>query len=1091
MAKLRVFNKFDVEPIEEHDLDCLQDWLIESCPSYDENINVFTAELNGLEFDEYSLKLTDSDIVTIIIEPKEPATIFAVVAIITAGYALYQAQQIPDFQDTSSSGNSIYEASARVNSAQPSGVIRNIAGSINIFPDYVVPPTKRYIDHDEFIYFHLGICEGHISLYESNFFISETPISSYEGDIELEIFEPSDNVAGNRASEYWFQSREVLDLELITSLPSLGAGWTLDYSGDQITSYYNGVTTEFPVSVDGDFEITTGSNIGFYRVQSLSGASNEIATVIGLKRAGDDTSRLEVTTKIVQRGRASVRVNIFSSTGAASLNPAVGEIVEWNVINGGENWEGPFLCTPVNETSSSAEVDVLFPQGLVFLDGSGDIQSATVDIEIQWRDSGSDEWNTVPSTSFTSDTYDARGYTVEIDFGSQIKPEFRIRRVTNDSEDINLSDIVQIKRLKCRIDAPSSYSDITTASLRIRGTNALSATAENKINIRGATRKLPTLDEIQNLSWDLSDAATRTDTEWDIPNAENVDSDRFDMLSILSIDFSTDGLNLYLAGVSNDGQLTMQIRQYSLNNPYDIRAANLVGIIDVFPQFSENLRSVSVGDNDTKLYMLYQNGTVAPANRVYFREYSMSTNNINSAVETYNFDTGLTDGGAGNLKLRLDGNKLYYRSLTGDIRQYSMTSWDLSTISYDSVSVNLSGSYMDLRQETGGTNPIEIYIVNPFNIDRYSVTNGDITTATLIDSSGTYTQAIYTTKDYLFHIADAVGATLIRKYSISETSDSRTTRSISRFVSYSLYKAMGAEVVDLVDWDQMAALDALWESRGDWLDAEFKDETTLWEALKICLSVGYAEPTIRNGKFYPVRIAESSDYQQIYTPDIMLDGVQVDHVHYDNQEPDGVDVEYFSLESNGMELVNAYAAGDLATHPARLTAIGITDETRAWRYGMRKRNRDRFKPANISFSTEMDALNSSYGDLIAVVSDMFPQQYGMMIDFDSGTNIATLDFEPDFSAGGSFNIAVRDLNGKYDIVTATEIAGDQVQIQPLSFTPIFDGSVDLPLVSFGNTDEFVKLGIVRGISPISETQVSVSCEEYLTEVYQDDDNAPS
>lgn len=1088
MAKLRVFNKFEQQPIEEHELQCLESWLIENCPSYDESASIFTATLNGKPFVAHSLKLKDSDIVNLTLEPRDPLTALAVIAIIGAGYALYQAQQIPDFQDTSSSGNSIYEASSRANRAEPSGVIRSIAGRIDMFPDYVVPPVRRYIDHEEFLYFHFSIGEGYFDISSDNFFISESSASSYEGDIEIEIFEPGDDASGNIASQNWFETKEVSSLDLITSVESLGAGWTLDYSGDQMTSYFESVATQFPVSVDGRFEITNGTNPGFYQVVSLSGASNETATLIGLKRAGDDTTRLEAVTKIDSTGRIGREINIFTSTGLPSLITESGEAIEWGIINGGVNWEGPFLCAPRNELSSRAEVDVVFPQGLVFLDGNGDLTSATVDIEIQWRDFGTTTWNTVPSTSFTADTYNQRAYTVDVEFGSNILPEFQVRRVTKDSEDINLVDVVQIKRIKSQLEAPVSYQDITTTSIKIRGTNALASTSENKINIRGATRKLPTISELQALSWDLRKSQTQVVGGWNVSGAEFFSSFSLPAGNISGYDFSDDGSRLYYLPPDDN-----RVFQFLMSSPFSITTAVLEEqyIADVTSLMYEG-KSIELANGGTRLYVL----TETDLGAIAFEEHTLSTAyDISTASRTETFNTGITKTGTSNITISLDGLRLFF--FDGDaVNQYSMSAFDLSTLVDDSVSFAVTGDSMALKQVPSETNPQLMYIRSGSDIETYEITDGDITTATLDDTSGSFSGIIRVYQGKMF---DTSGESITR-YTIPDTADTRATRSIARFVGYSLYKAMGNEVVDLVDWDQLSVLDTLWFSRGDFLDAEFKDETTLWEALKLILAVGYAEPSIRRGKFYPVRIAQSDDFQQIYTPDIMLDGgVQVDHVHYDNQEPDGVNVEYFSTETGGMEVVNSYAPGDLAVHPSRLSAIGITDPTRAWRYGMRKRNMDRYKPATISFSTEMDALNSNYGDLIAISSEMFAHQYGMIIDYDEGTNRATLDFDLDYTDipelppfGTKYGyLAVRDLEGRYETYQIQEPAELNKPTIILNFTPIFDGSVDLPMVSFGPPDDFVKLGIVRKITQTSETQVNIACEEYLEEVYQDDDNEPS
>ena len=295
----------------------------------------------------------------------------------------------------------------------------------------------------------------------------------------------------------------------------------------------------------------------------------------------------------------------------------------------------------------------------------------------------------------------------------------------------------------------------------------------------------------------------------------------------------------------------------------------------------------------------------------------------------------------------------------------------------------------------------------------------------------------------------------------------------------------------------MAALDAILDPREDYLNAEFVDETTLWEALKIMFAPGYSEPAIKEGKLIPIRTVAGTDYSHLYTPDSMLDGVTIDDRHYDGQENDGIDVEYLDEDSGEMEVVECRMPSDSGRRVRVVQSIGITNRTRAWRYGMRLRREEYYKPSNFTFTTEMDGLNSEYGDPVALASEIWGGQTGAVIA-ESGNTI-TLDFTPELSAASPFPqyfAAFKKPNGRFsglysisfgsplNFITITDSPG-------IDFAPTVTANPgDNTLVAIGTSDQWAKRAIIRRITPQSEDQVQVLCSEYVAEVLADDDNSP-
>lgn len=1114
MATIIVCDKFT--ELERHDSSCLIDFL-RSIENYNEDVTPFAATINGELFTDFDRQLQESDVVRLTLEPRDPFTaILVVTAIISAGVAYYTYSNMPKgYEDTSQRGKSIYAAGTNANTATPNGYVREMFGGVSIFPDLLTQPHRRYDNNNEYLYLGLGVGAGHIDLQEKNIYAAETPIRSYQDSITSYIREPDQSNSGITAFENWFQSKEVSGLRLLTqSTPEYG-DWTVDYSGATITSYLGGVATAFPFVAGERFNIDGGSNPGYYEVASISGGSNEIATVTSLDRDNENTARIGAMSQSLAisalgriTGAKRVVRNNFTAIGSAAFTPATGEAIGWQSVSGGVNWEGPFQVTPINELSRYAEVDIRFPQGLGDLDNDGELKNATVDIAVQWRAVGTGSWNTVAGTSYTDATYDEKGITIDIDFGSEIRPEFQYRRITPDSDSTTLADIIEVVRVKCLLNSPTSYP-ITTLGMKILGTNALAVTAENRINIRGAKRKLPTIAELEANSWDLSNAATQSDTGYIVTDSEFISSMQVTGIGespassafALSSDVGASGTKIVT--LTGSGGIATFWHAEDAYNP----VGGLIPNGYIYLGVGMTNKAVRLSGNDTYVSYLFK----APSNIFFVTSQpitlpaSAGEVALNGSSTGYQLPLAITAGES--FYIYPDGSRFYVLENDGAVHQYNVgTPHDLSTSTDPSISFDASTELgannavsVWLTDYSDGSDPARLYISDDAgNIYQYTLgTPGNISTA----SYDGYTfqpneipSSIHITKTDLFSFGASSGEGFAAMYKLQDIVDSRATRSVARAVGYAARESMGANADNYVDWGKLSTLDSTLESRGDYLDAEFVDETTLWEAMKIMCSPGYCEPTLKSGKLTPARIVAGIDYEEIYTPDIMKgDGLQIDSVQYDGNEPDGIDVEYFSTETNGMEIVECRAPGDLGLNVNTVQATGITDETKAWRFGMRERNRLRYKPDTLRFETELDALNSNYGDPIAVASEVFQSQYGEVVDYSAPT--VTLDFDPVFGVGTHY-AAFRTREGKFSGLYTVIAGGSPNEItlaspSTLDFVPVFDGSMDSTMATFGPADEIAKRAIVRNISPSDETSVEITAEEYVAEVYQDDDNAPS
>jgi sugar lactone lactonase YvrE len=193
--------------------------------------------------------------------------------------------------------------------------------------------------------------------------------------------------------------------------------------------------------------------------------------------------------------------------------------------------------------------------------------------------------------------------------------------------------------------------------------------------------------------------------------------------------FKFDGTKMYVIGTLN-----AKVYQYSLSTPWDLSTATYDGV-------SFSIASQSVGgfavhfkkDDGTKMYAL-----ATTANRVY--QYSLSTPwDISTATyATKSFSFAGQDAAKG-MFFKSDGSKVY---MVGDfadsVWQYSLSSpWDISTASYDTVTVSVAG------QDTAPTGLYinddgdELYITGDSSnsVHKYTLPTPWVLTGMTLDSS--------------------------------------------------------------------------------------------------------------------------------------------------------------------------------------------------------------------------------------------------------------------------------------------------------------------------------------------------------------------
>lgn len=798
----------------------LHQWLTENVPAYYESEEpLFTVLINKqvlLHANWKTYQFKASDDVSIIVEPKEAATIaYAVIAVIAVGYAVYTANQIPDnYNSTTPDGSSIYDVNTQGNKPRLMGIIPEGAGRHKIYPDYLTMPRREYIDNEQWLYLMLSVGVGRYEVLSNEMFIGNTPTTSYAGDIDIQVFEPGENVTGHEAHRNVYTSSEVgstsgsTGIELkgrVTSTGGDNGSFEYSFAGDELIVHYVEWDAELgrplrfksvpPFSVGEVLSITgslNGQNDGYFELLNKDSDGSQVNKVDG--QSQDDPT----WTSFVTESTSNAAVIVEDGGGDGQFN-------------------GPFFACPAGEVTDKLWFDFRLPQGLGELDDDGNFLSRTVTVQIEYRAEGAQDWTAVDDEVFTNSTNDELGRTVPVTLPSKIRPEVRVKRATAATDDTRIYDDIFWTALKAELKSATSYDGLTTIAIKIRGTNALAGTAENKFNVIG-TRILPVYE---NGAW----SAPRPTT-------------------------------------------------------------------DIAPFFAHVLKSAGHSD-------------------------------------------------------------------------------------------------------------------------------------------------------------------------------------------------------DKIGLDALNTLHPIWHNRADEFNAVFDSESTVFEALKRVLAVGFAEPTIDYGKITPVRDQKRTIFRHMYQPDNYIGMLKRSIKLMDDDEPDGIEVEYFDPVTWKSETILCLLPGDEGANPEKIRAFGITNRDKAYQFGMRKRRIRRYRRTRFDFKTEMDALNSKYLDYCAVADDIPGyEQTGTVIGHD-GRSIYLDNPELQWQSGQTHVVALRKpdgtLSGPYNVSPGS--ASNEVVIDAnLDFTPVLDGSIEPPLYMFGITTRWCNGVLIKDIKPSSTDQVSVTAELDDERVYLDDDS---
>lgn len=481
------------------------------------------------------------------------AIVAAIVAVASVAYSLYMMNRLKaDNPAKTSDTSTIYDVNAQGNKVRLQQVVPENFGLIKHFPDYLADKHTFYRRNKKYI--DMILCQG-AGWYDykndgSDIYIGNTPFSGYSNsDVRYQVFDPGADVSANGIEEgmhkCWYSSTEVTSsgktLDPVGNVDPSETGGYVVYTGGKATANYHDGGLSWHLMEEKSFCGVYWQYAG-YRPSTTTGGGQAFilaAANLGVK-AGDyiritnapglsDNGTYEITEvgSTIVKGNpenpsAGGNQTVYERTEVSApvytvkkIDPDTDKEIPWSGF-GAPGWydgvaqyaltvsyqtnadaaeakeyAGPYRACPIGASASEYEVDIDFPAGLGYLNGSGKYDERTVTLSIEWRKVGTSAW-TAYEYKKTAGTGDEIAETISFTFPAG-QYECRIKNKSDKVDDAAQVDTVKWTGLKSCIAQPTSYAGMTTILCRFRGSETLSELSENQIATFWA-RKLPAVN---------------------------------------------------------------------------------------------------------------------------------------------------------------------------------------------------------------------------------------------------------------------------------------------------------------------------------------------------------------------------------------------------------------------------------------------------------------------------------------------------------------------------------------------------------------------------------------------------------------------
>jgi DNA-binding beta-propeller fold protein YncE len=195
-----------------------------------------------------------------------------------------------------------------------------------------------------------------------------------------------------------------------------------------------------------------------------------------------------------------------------------------------------------------------------------------------------------------------------------------------------------------------------------------------------------------------------------------------------SIIFNNDGTKMFMSGSSTDS-----VYQYTLSTAFDLSTASYDSVSFSVVSQDTSPQGIVFNNDGTKMYMVGQD-----IDSVH--QYSLSTafDLSTASYDSVSFSVASQEGAATAITFNNDGTKMYVVGAGSDsVYQYTLsTAFDLSTTSYDSVSLSVASQDTGPRGIAFNNAGTKMYVVGSTNDSIYQYSTASYT-QTLDLSTGT------------------------------------------------------------------------------------------------------------------------------------------------------------------------------------------------------------------------------------------------------------------------------------------------------------------------------------------------------------------
>ena len=301
------------------------------------------------------------------------------------------------------------------------------------------------------------------------------------------------------------------------------------------------------------------------------------------------------------------------------------------------------------------------------------------------------------------------------------------------------------------------------------------------------------------------------------------------------------------------------------------------------------------------------------------------------------------------------------------------------------------------------------------------------------------------------------------------------TRSIAWAFADACRAQYGAKLVDgRIDLNALHTLDQTWSARGDEFNGIFDSSMTVWEALTRISRCGRAVPVLQGGVVRLYRDAAQTLPVAMFGPrNIVKGSFKIQYVMPGEETADAVTVTFFNSRTWKPDEVTSSLADSAAEQPAKVALFGCTDAAQAKREGLYMAADNRYRRKLVSWSTELEGMIPTYGDLVAITHDM-PHwgQGGEVVAWDDQAQVLTVSEPLMWDAGMGHYIALRRRDGSLAGPFLAEAVGGNDRLvhvlEPLDFTPYTDTSEERTHFAFGAGDAWGAKARVIAVKPRGE-----------------------